>query len=122
MAKNLYIFNDRTTHHASNVKVTENRAPTDDSVRLLREMEQKALDSVTDRIKIEDNVFGEILVVRESFGLGYLVMFTLNGEKYKVRVDALKMAVISREELVRAFYETLAREIAIEITKEEFIK
>ena len=47
---------ERTTYVDRDVTVTENRAPTDESVKLLREMEEKARASILDQIVVEDNI------------------------------------------------------------------
>ena len=47
---------ERTTYVDRDVTVTENRAPTDDSVKLLREMEEKTRASILEQIVVEDNI------------------------------------------------------------------
>jgi hypothetical protein len=44
----------RDQHHHHRTEVHEHRAPTDESVRLLREMEQKMRDRVLDSIHVAD--------------------------------------------------------------------
>lgn len=55
--KPVIVREERTHYVERNVNVTEHRAPTDESVRLLREMEEAAEKNVLDRVKLADNGF-----------------------------------------------------------------
>ena len=52
-------------YHNTNITVTENRAVTDESVKLLNEFEQKA----------KDNLIGKYEFVNNEIGLEYTIMF-----------------------------------------------
>lgn len=39
------------------ITVTENRAPTDESIKILNEMQEKALKNIISKLKIDDNIF-----------------------------------------------------------------
>ena len=49
--------NSRTTvtHGSKTVTVNENKAPTDDSIRLLNEMQEKVLNNIIGRLTVNDN-------------------------------------------------------------------
>lgn len=76
-------------HHAStSVHVTEKRAPTDESVRLLAEMEAAALARVKAAIRVTDTRFECVVhVVEDCMNDRKLLaaMFSLNGHKLEAR-------------------------------------
>lgn len=75
----------------SRIDVHEERAPTDASVKLLREMEQAARDSVLNTFSV-DNVFKAKLVELRINPLTddaeLWCVFTLNGEQFKLKCAA----------------------------------
>ena len=76
----------------SNVTVTEKRAPTDESVKLLKEMEQAARDKVVETTIVKDTHFECKIhksVDMHSMQDVYSVIYSLNGRKQttQVRVD-----------------------------------
>lgn len=105
------MFNKEIHHHhnnsvilPSNIEIHEHRASTDDSVKILNEMEQKALDNVVLKItEIRPNSFSFSAVFCQiaqtdllQKGLLYL-KFIVNNKVYerKVKVGSLVMAHIS---------------------------
>lgn len=83
------------------VRVTEKRAPTDDSVRLLREMEAAAKAEVLAAIPLESNTFkGEMLVseIGHRPGMAVTILFDFNGKRCKAQVDIFKSDFQSRED------------------------
>jgi hypothetical protein len=57
------LFSD-TQYHRHDVKVEEKKAPTDESIRLLNEMQEKAIDNIVSKIEVKDNlVEGQIYVI-----------------------------------------------------------
>lgn len=77
------MFN-RTTHHS--VTIEEKRAPTDESVRLLRDMESKAREQVIKSVTLPSNdLRGTIHVMRDALSCGdrFRVLFSLNGKKHE---------------------------------------
>lgn len=74
----------------SNTYITEKRAPTDESVRLLREMESKAKDEVIKAVKLPSNEFtGVVHLMRDamSCNTNVAVLFKLNGKEHKVFIS-----------------------------------
>lgn len=70
------------------VEVNENRAPTDDSIRLLNEMQEKVIRNVLSTIKVDDNDLNFVaLYMRDNTimcGIDIFVKFSLNGKEYIV--------------------------------------
>jgi len=74
------------TEHVTR-KVHEHRAPTDESVKLLREMEAQAKSEVVDSIHLKDNTFdAKLYISKELMSLQrrYTIRFKLNNEKFEV--------------------------------------
>jgi hypothetical protein len=90
------------------VDITEKRAPTDESVRLLRDMERAAEKRVTEAIRLDGNVFKGALH-RQDDGLSdrtlWRAIFDLNSKRIDVRIDQ------ARDEHMADFAPRMAREI-----------
>jgi hypothetical protein len=79
-----------STHPARHLTKTvhEHRAPTDESVRLLREMEQKARDQIIQAIRLEDALIDCVIHAQEDFAgarMEYLVIAKVNGQRIEAR-------------------------------------
>ncbi len=120
--KTLYVPYTKSVHETRNVTSHEHRAPTDESVRLLREMEEKARDSVFATIKCESTHFNVSAMVWEdhmNMGLVVRSKFTLGDQTHDVEtlVPARTTETAeSRQKVVLAIRDQLAREIANQIT------
>ena len=114
------LFN-HTHHHSHHTTishtVTENRAPTDESVKLLREMERKAESEVVQAIPVKNNTL-EGLVIQKQFSpltveLQTTVSFQLNGQRYDVAVE--ESARLDEEGALRLLARALAEKITMEL-------
>lgn len=99
-----------------NFNVTEKRAPTDESVRLLREIEKEVLNKITQNIDLSNNQFSARLLVFDdplNFNTKGKVLFSLNGKKHELNVSfgCLKL----EEDMIKKCYNELAKYIAREI-------
>jgi hypothetical protein len=101
--------------HPSHVTVshTEKRAPTDDSVRLLREMESAAKDQVVQSLRIE-SCGVEAIVHRQDNPMDAKTMFAIhykvNGVQRKCYADADWQA--DARENLQAVWKALAEDLA----------
>ncbi len=82
-----------TQHHVHNHKteVHEHRAPTDDSIRILREMEAKARENVIASFPFANNLFEGRVFVGQDFAemnVHLFVRFTLNGNLHEVKLES----------------------------------
>ena len=111
----------------STVTVTEKRAPIDESVRLLKEMEEKALEKIIASISVRDcQVECQILVEKWPIDRTnrYAIIYSMNGKKGKVQ------AVVHEEELKLGkttfvadhLRDLLARDIATMMIGDAFAK
>lgn len=102
------MFDRFTQHHHSygsssrvDVNVTENKAPTDESVRLLAEMQQKVIDNVLGQLKIDVNgVTGEILVLKQPWSLCDIIIcvaYNINGKRHHFKTEIHDVDVRQKE-------------------------
>lgn len=120
-----YTVNSGPSSVTASIKVDENRAPTDESVRLLNEMQDKAMHNLMNKIVVEDNdLKGKIFIFREMYPFDQYVafiQFTLNGKQYEVRseLDSRFMSLLDakdhlREAMRDAILEQLVRNVEID--------
>ena len=99
-----------------NFNVTEKRAPTDESVRLLREMEKEALNKIIKNIDLSNNqLYARLLVFEDPLNLNSKgkVLFSLNGKKHELNVSFGFLE--SKEDMIKKCYDELAKYVAREI-------
>ena len=100
-----------------NISIKEQRAPTDESVRLLKEMETEAHSKLIDTIDLESNVLnGKILLFNDhlNHSIKVIALIEINNKKhefeckipgYVVRIDN------SKENIYRQIYELIGAKI-----------
>lgn len=104
------------------VRAQEHRAPTDASIEILREMEQKALERVLAILPVTGNAFSGVVVrsrAFDGFHDTWHARFVLNGETFEtepVRIGIRTMlepstvAAVLRDELAKAIATKLLTE------------
>ncbi len=104
-------------HHSHTTTVTENRAPTDESVRLLKEFENEALNSVVDHMRLQDNVFGDITILKGGMYPSVILAFKLNGKQYKFTFDEMEIEMMKMHPHTYAqqFFDKVSNVIAEEL-------
>ena len=116
---------DRTIVHQApgqiraEINVTEKRAPTDESVRLLREMEAKAKAEVIKAIAVNDNHFtGVIHTMFDALSQQSTVrlVYSLNGKKLTTDYQ-INESEKSQYDSINGLIDAVARDIAIEILR-----
>ena len=108
-------------HGPSSVYVTEKRAPTDESVRLLKEMEQKARDKVVASIELDSNlVKGRVYVMKDylSGKNNFAVLMDINGKRVEIKVSTNEYE--SAEAQLQEVYQEIGRQIAAEVMPSVF--
>ena len=115
------IINDGT-RFPSKLEINEKRAPTDESIKLLREMEKKSQDNVLSRYIIDNNVLHVTLIEKQrdvcSSDRVYYVVFKLNHEEYKIRVSESDMdrKLMNDEQRIWLIFEKVAEEITYQLS------
>jgi|694.fasta_scaffold00478_46 hypothetical protein len=108
---NYFDIDDSThIHYPDKIEVKEQKAPTDDSIRLLNEFQEKALDNIIAKVKVDNNIVkGEIFLIKNFMAFNYkiIVKFKINGnefvvekevDNYKFEKDTGKVLTCSLEE------------------------
>lgn len=125
------MFNAYTTRYGPdsisiNKTVHEHRAPTDESVRLLREMENKATEQIIQAVRIENTEFKGVLHTTREVLTGdvrFTIVFSLNGKKefaeFRAKEWDTQDTVI--QGIIRKVSETLARKMLVGIVKPEHL-
>ena len=83
---NRYELKSGPSHTSANVRIDEHRAPTDESIKILADMQKQAQESLVDAYILEDNeVNGSVFMFRDPMTSEYRmhVQFRINGKKYK---------------------------------------
>lgn len=108
-------FVNRSISSPSHVTVTENRAPTDDSVRLLAEMEQATMKRILGKLRLEGNTIDcqifefHSLTAERVLGIAIVV----NGERTMLEVEFKPW--LSNDEKVQVAYEAIGQHLAAHI-------
>jgi hypothetical protein len=101
------------------VRVDEHRAPTDESVRLLKEMEEKAEARVLDRARVGNNVVeGSAVLFANPTGIDntLVLLFRINGRDFQRRVSVpASWALSSKEALLDKLTEAMASEVLLSL-------
>jgi hypothetical protein len=99
--------------------ITEKRAPTDESVRLLREMEDKAKAEVIKAVQVTDNQFHGVLhsmFDAMSYRNRLRMIYSINGKKLTTDYDIIDGSK-TPDDWVPGLIDAVARDIALEILK-----
>lgn len=101
--------------------VIEKRAPTDESVRLLKEMEQKARDKIIASIELDSNlVKGRVYVMKDylSGKNNFAVLMDINGKRVEIKVSTDEYE--SAEAQLQEVYQEIGKRIAAEVMPSVF--
>jgi len=125
-------FRDNVTkkYVTNNTTITEKRAPTDESVRLLKEFEEKAEAKFINRIDIKTNLIEYTLLEFHESATTYPGTFqyftNINGKDYSGQVTVNKHNDNYREEFLEKIHldlaQKLTRNIIIETISENNLK
>lgn len=102
-----------------NIRVTEKRAPTDESVRLLKDFEKEARDKIINSIALESNLFHAKLFLELdhlSQKRLYYFIYELNGKRIEVKHSEW-MDEEDKEKIINGLLETLSKSISRSILK-----
>lgn len=84
---------DNSTHinYPDTVKVHEYKAPTDESIRLMQEVHDNAVQNIIAKVKVEDNlVNGECFCIEQPWNLYDVKMvfkFKINGKEFVIEKE-----------------------------------
>lgn len=113
MAKSQYHFHNHNVR--AETHVTERRAPTDESVRLLKEMEFEAKQKIVESITVNNTTF-ECSIQYSRDGLNdadnYWVLYRLNGKQSKLEIVIPRYKNLTDIEKIIHVRDELAKDIA----------
>ena len=116
---------DNSYRSPSKIDVTEKRAPTDESVRLLNEMQQKAFDNIVSCVQLDNNELKDITwwiyPDYASFTEKARVRFSLNGKIFD-EIITLPCDRTKMEEVPKMILERVVEIIATKVTMKLFEK
>lgn len=110
-----YTYKMSSPSHIS-MDVIEKRAPTDESVRLLKDMEKAARDKVIASIELDSNlVKGRVHVMKDylSGKNNFAVLMDINGKRVDIRVSTDEFQ--STEAQMQEIYQEIGKRIAAEV-------
>ena len=111
-------------HEHGPTNVTVKRAPTDDSVRLLKEMEKAAQDKLISSVRVESNAFKCVVhqcLNYEADDVKLRAIFDLNGKQMTVEVEGAMRERREDERVIwRRLVDAIAKEIATQAIEEAF--
>ena len=121
--KHHHHYTEKTVPYVREINVTEHKAPTDESIRLLNEFEEKARENIIKKIKVNDNslnivsvAYYEDQITRE---LRVHIKFSINGKEYLIKtiIDENKIFDVGSN-LQKIIFETIAQDIMEKLISE----
>lgn len=102
---------------SQNTEIHEHKAPTDESIKILNEMQEKARKDLLASVKVENNIFSCVITLFQQEIMTnshvFMVKFNLNGNEYFME-DRVSNTEIRRnpiEHVMRKIFEKVAEEI-----------
>lgn len=128
-----------THNHYNETKITEKRAVTDDSIRILNEMREKTLENIMHTVRVQDNILDGVAVFIKGESatqdVTCCIRLSINGQTFLLQKDFAREELdLSRSRKIRAYsseeYERMIREtvweqyssILMEFVRDEFDK
>lgn len=87
---NRFLYCYKSGNKQNTTTVNENRAPTDESVRLLKEFEERATEKIYSLIKIDSNRFKVswyVICEHDTMQWKALCKFQMNEEEHKLQIE-----------------------------------
>ena len=111
------------------VTITEHKAPTDESIRLLNEFQEKALKNLIRKVEIKDNIIdGVLFVFRYNLDPNMrrlIFRFKLNGQEYEIEDnyeigrEARNIGNLQTQEVVKRMVSKLSTIISVYLFKSQ---
>lgn len=101
-------------------EVHEHRAPTDESVKLLKEMEEVALKKIVDAVHVGNTSFECVVHHDNDFATNRIILgsiFKLNGAKQTAKIYLDRSELADQEAVVTKLRDEMAKVIATQILR-----
>lgn len=107
----------------ANIDIVEKRAPTDESIRLLKEFEKEARDKIINSVRVESNILKGIILECQfdsiSLQKNYIAIFNLNGEKFEIQINEPdKRFILNEDSALKLLADEMAKIITVKILTE----
>jgi hypothetical protein len=108
---------DNSYRSPSKIEVTENKAPTDESIKILKEFEKAAMDKIVAMGKVEDNLINfKWYIINDPYALhdGDVCncYFTLNGKEYDFQFTLPHSRYTPTSEIIDKIRENMLEKLA----------
>lgn len=115
MMDKLIVFNQPRIRETVETTIHEHRAPTDESIKIYKDMVEKAEKSVLDRFELRDNFLNCSMAILEKVdNMSKRVVYkvVLNGKIIEGTLDIeLNHLMLGRDEVIKMVYEKISKEI-----------
>lgn len=118
-----YVQRHTTEYVDRNVTVKEYKAPTDESVKLLNEMTEKALNNIVKTFSTSNNTLQAKVAAYQDPRMGvneFMCKFTLNGKHHMLRVEFSAYETPDINSMVEKLYTKVCEKLAQEVMQPFF--
>lgn len=118
-----YVQRHTTEYVDRNITVKEYKAPTDESVKLLNEMTEKALNNIVKTFSTSNNTLQAKVAVYQDHRTQvneFMCKFTLNGKDHMLRVEINAYETPDMNSMVEKLYTKVCEKLAQELMQPFF--
>lgn len=118
-----YVQRHTTEYVDRNITVKEYKAPTDESVKLLNEMTEKALNNIVKTFSTSNNTLQAKVAVYQDHRMQvneFMCKFTLNGKDHMLRVEINAYETPDMDSMVEKLYTKVCEKLAQELMQPFF--
>lgn len=118
-----YVQRHTTEYVDRNITVKEYKAPTDESVKLLNEMTEKALNNIVKTFSTSNNTLQAKVAVYQDHRMQvneFMCKFTLNGKDHMLRVEINAYETPDMDSMVEKLYTKVCERLAQELMQPFF--
>lgn len=110
--------------YTKDVNITEKKAPTDESIRLLNEMQDVAKKNIIKAIRVKENYLDAVVIIYQdmprhiAFGYDFQLKFTINAEEFiitgQITDEDFKRSLMGMDEYIikNILYDKFSKAIA----------
>lgn len=118
-----YVQRHTTEYVDRNITVKEYKAPTDESVKLLNEITEKALNNIVKTFSTSNNTLQAKVAVYQDHRMQvneFMCKFTLNGKDHMLRVEINAYETPDMNSMVEKLYMKVCEKLAQELMQPFF--
>lgn len=118
-----YVQRHTTEYVDRNITVKEYKAPTDESVKLLNEITEKALNNIVKTFSTSNNTLQAKVAVYQDHRMQvneFMCKFTLNGKDHMLRVEINTYETPDRSSMIEKLYTKVCEKLAQELMQPFF--